>query len=128
MCTEVRSALCVFYPNFVLPETFGLVFAEASAVGTPVLTHDCGAASEVLADPRQLLPIAPAARRYERVARLLPDALRPMLAARAARRGIFEPYVARVRAWLTDRPRTAPDPRFRLAAVTERWRTLLRLD
>src|SRR6185312_8758235 len=24
---EARSALCVFYPNFVLPETFGLVFA-----------------------------------------------------------------------------------------------------
>ena len=123
--TEMRSALCVFYPNFVLPETFGLVFAEASAVGTPVLTHDCGAAAEVLADPRQLLPIAPAARRYERTTRLLPGALRPILAARAERRGVFEPYVERVRAWRSDRPRTAPDARFRLAAVAERWRALL---
>ncbi|MGH8220826.1 MAG: glycosyltransferase family 4 protein [Steroidobacteraceae bacterium] len=122
---EVASALCVFYPNFVLPETFGLVFAEASAVGTPVLTHDCGAAAEVLADPRQLLPVAPAARRYERTARLVPGALRPLLAARAERRGVFEPYVQRIRAWRTDRPRTVPDPRFGLAAVLERWRALL---
>jgi len=39
---EVRSALCTFFPNFVLPETFGLVFAESRAVGTPILTCDCG--------------------------------------------------------------------------------------
>lgn len=122
---EMRSALCVFYPNFVLPETFGLVFAEASAVGTPVLTHDCGAAAEVLADPRQLLPVAPAARRYERAARLLPGALRPMWASRAERGGVFAPYVERVRAWRDDRPRTAADPRFRLSTVVERWRALL---
>ncbi|HEY2591155.1 MAG TPA: glycosyltransferase family 4 protein [Steroidobacteraceae bacterium] len=122
---EMRSALCLFYPNFVLPETFGLVFAEANAIGTPVLTHDCGAAAEVLADPRQLLPVAPAARRYERTTRLLPGALRPMLAARAERRGLFEPYVERVRTWRSDRPRVSADPRFRLAAVAERWRALL---
>jgi len=122
---EMRNALCVFYPNFVLPETFGLVFAEANAVGTPVLTHDCGAAAEVLADPRQVLPIAPAARRYERAARLVPGALRRMLGARAERRGVFAPYVERVRAWRSERPRTAADPRFRLAVVTERWRVLL---
>jgi len=123
--TEMRSALCVFYPNFVLPETFGLVFAEANAVGTPVLTHDCGAAAEVLADHEQLLPVPPAARRYERMARLLPRALRPMLAARAERRGLFEPYVERVRAWRSAQPRPGADPRFRLAAVAERWRALL---
>src|SRR5205823_4608734 len=51
---EVRSALCTFFPNFVIPETFGLVFAESHALGTPVLTHDCGAALEVVGDPRQL--------------------------------------------------------------------------
>lgn len=44
----VGSALAVFYPNTVFPETFGLVFAEANALGTPVLTHDLGAAREVL--------------------------------------------------------------------------------
>lgn len=45
---HVRSSLCVFYPNHVFPETFGLVMAEANAVGTPVLTHRLGAAMEVL--------------------------------------------------------------------------------
>lgn len=123
---EVRTALCVFYPNFVLPETFGLVLAEAKAVGTPVLTHDCGAAAEVLADPRQTLPVAPAAQGFERAARLVPAALRPALAAWAARRGVFDPYVARIKAWRGgDRPRTVPDPRFRLTAVAEQWRALL---
>jgi glycosyltransferase involved in cell wall biosynthesis len=121
----MRSALCVFYPNFVLPETFGLVFAEANAVGTPVLTHDCGAAAEVLAAHEQLLPVSPVSRRYERMTRLLPRALRPMLAARAERRGLFEPYVERVRAWRSHRPRVSADARFRLAAVAARWRALL---
>lgn len=45
--THVRSALCSFLPNIVFPETFGLVFAESNAVGTPVLAHDFGAAAEV---------------------------------------------------------------------------------
>lgn len=45
---HVRNSFCVFYPNHIFPETFGLVFAEANAVGTPVLTHNLGAASEVL--------------------------------------------------------------------------------
>ena len=40
--TEARSALCTFSANFVIPETFGLVFAESCAVGTPVLTMIAG--------------------------------------------------------------------------------------
>lgn len=52
---HLRSSLSLFYPNFCYPETFGLVFAEALAVGTPVLTHDLGAASEVLNNPRLLV-------------------------------------------------------------------------
>jgi len=51
---HARNALCVFYPNDVYPETFGLVFAEADAVGTPVLTRDVGAAREILCDPREV--------------------------------------------------------------------------
>lgn len=51
---HVREALCVFYPNNAIPETFGLVFAEANAVGTPVLTMDIGAAREVLYDPAEV--------------------------------------------------------------------------
>ncbi|WP_295954842.1 glycosyltransferase [Rhodoferax sp.] len=45
---HVREALCVFYPQRKRPETFGLVYAEANAVGTPVLAHDFGAAAEIL--------------------------------------------------------------------------------
>jgi glycosyltransferase involved in cell wall biosynthesis len=45
---EVRTALCVFYPANRIPETFGLVFAESNAVGTPVLAHPFGAAPELL--------------------------------------------------------------------------------
>ena len=54
---QARSALCVFMPNFLMPETFGLVFAEANAVGTPVLAHDCGAAREVLHQSNPVLPM-----------------------------------------------------------------------
>lgn len=52
---HVRESLCVFYPQYIWPETFGLVYAEANAVGTPVLAHDFGAASEVLSTPEQLV-------------------------------------------------------------------------
>ncbi|MCW8962952.1 MAG: glycosyltransferase, partial [Gammaproteobacteria bacterium] len=34
---HVREAFCVFYPQTMLPETFGVVYAEANTVGTPVL-------------------------------------------------------------------------------------------
>jgi glycosyltransferase involved in cell wall biosynthesis len=123
---EVRTALCVFYPNFVLPETFGLVLAEAKAVGTPVLTHDCGSAAEVLADPRQVLPVTPGVRLYEHLAQLVPNRARPLIAPWAARLGLFEPYVERVLAWRNGcRPATEPDARFKLTAVAQRWRALL---
>jgi len=52
----LRDSLCLFYPNKVFPETFGLVMAEANALGVPVLTHNLGAAKEVLdSHPSQLI-------------------------------------------------------------------------
>lgn len=45
---HLRSSLCLFYPNYVFPETFGKIMAEANAVGTPVITHPLGASHEVL--------------------------------------------------------------------------------
>lgn len=51
----LRGALCLFSLNYVYPETFGLVLAEANAVGTPVLTHPLGAAQEVLSSDEQLI-------------------------------------------------------------------------
>lgn len=47
----LRRAACLFYPQTSFAETFGLVFAEALAVGTPVLAHPLAAAAEVL--PRE---------------------------------------------------------------------------
>src|SRR5439155_13923096 len=80
---EVRSALCTFFPNFVIPETFGLVFAESHALGTPVLTHDCGAALEVVGDPRQVLPLTPGYRLYEAAVGGLPSRWRRLPAPHA---------------------------------------------
>lgn len=51
----LRSSFCVFYPQTKRVETFGLVYAEANAAGTPVLAHDFGAAREVLNDNCQLV-------------------------------------------------------------------------
>ena len=121
---EVRAALATFHPNFLIPETFGLVYAESHALGTPVLTHDFGAALEIVADPRQVLPVTAAQRTYERTAALLP--WRGVLAALADRTGVFDAYIERIRAWRAgDRPQVAPDPRFALSRIAGQWRELL---
>jgi glycosyltransferase involved in cell wall biosynthesis len=123
---EVRGALCTFFPNFVIPETFGLVFAESHALGTPVLTVDCGAALEVLGDAREVLPLKPGYRVYESAVRALPARLRRAPARIAAASGLFDEFIARIGAWRSGaRPQVAPDPRFRLAAVSGQWRALL---
>lgn len=123
---EVRTALCTFFPNFVIPETFGLVFAESHALGTPVLTHDCGAALEVLADPAQVLPVTAAKRGYEALLGGWPTPWRRWPARTAAVLGLFDIYVERIRAWRAGaRPIARPDPRFSLSAVTRRWHEVL---
>ncbi len=126
MHAEVRTALCTFFPNFLIPETFGLVFAESNALGTPVLTHDCGAAREVIGDDRQILPVTAAKRLYEGLLGSCPSRCRAAPARLAARLGLFDDYVERIRAWRSgQRPVTGPDPRFRLSAVARRWRQVL---
>lgn len=124
--TEVRTALCTFFPNFVLPETFGLVFAESKALGTPILTHDCGAAAEIVADPQQLLPVTLAQKLYEKTFSGWSPGWRSSPARLADELGLFDAYVERIRAWRSGRrPHTGPDPRFRLTAVVDSWRSLL---
>jgi glycosyltransferase involved in cell wall biosynthesis len=126
MHLEVRSALCTFFPNFVIPETFGLVFAESHALGTPVLTHDCGAAAEIVGDPAQLLPVTTAVRCYQAAAGVLPGRWRRGPARLAAAAGLFDAYIERIRLWRGGaRPQTGPDPRFLLSTVTAQWRALL---
>ena len=126
MLAESRTALCTFSANFVIPETFGLVFAESRAVGTPVLTHDCGAASEVLEDPRQVLPVTWAQRAYEAPLRRLPPHWRAGPARLADSLGLFDRYIERIASWRAgERPQVGPDPRFRLSVIAGQWRALL---
>ena len=123
---EVRGALCTFSPNFVIPETFGLVFAESHAVGTPVLTHDCGAAREVLGDEQQLLPVGFAQRAYEAPLHRLEPRWRRVPARLADALGLFDRYIERIGRWRGgERPQVGPDPRFRLSVIAGEWRTLL---
>lgn len=123
---HVRGSLATFAPNWRIPETFGLVFAESLAVGTPVLTHDCGAALEVIGDPRQVLPVAPAARVYQALCGAMPTHWRRIPAVAAARLGLFDIYIDRVIAWRRgERPLVKPDPRFRLSHIAAQWRALL---
>jgi glycosyltransferase involved in cell wall biosynthesis len=125
---EVRSALCTFFPNFVIPETFGLVFAESKAVGTPVLTCDCGAAAEVVGDPQQVLPVTFGQRAYETTFGSLSPAWRGGPARIADSLGLFDSYIERIRSWrMGGRPVTSPDPRFCLTAVASQWRAMLGL-
>jgi glycosyltransferase involved in cell wall biosynthesis len=126
MHAEMRTALCTFFPNFVIPETFGLVFAESNALGTPVLTHDCGAAQEVIADTRQILPVTAPKRAYEGLLGACSARCRAVPARIAAGLGLFDDYLERIQAWRSgQRPVTGPDPRFRLSAVAQRWREIL---
>ncbi|HEV2227755.1 MAG TPA: glycosyltransferase family 4 protein [Steroidobacteraceae bacterium] len=124
--TEARAALCTFSPNFVIPETFGLVFAESHAVGTPVLTYDCGAAREVLGDVQELLPVTWAQRAYEAPLHRLAPRWRAACALLADRLGLFDRCIERIGAWREGgRPRVGPDPRFRLSVVAGEWRSHL---
>jgi glycosyltransferase involved in cell wall biosynthesis len=123
---EARSALCTFSPNFVIPETFGLVFAESRAVGTPVLTHDCGAAREVLGDTCELLPVSWALRAYEAPLHRLGPLWRSVPARLADGLGLFDRYIERIGSWRNGgRPRVGPDPRFRLSVIAAEWRSQL---
>jgi glycosyltransferase involved in cell wall biosynthesis len=127
--SEVRTALCTFHPNFVIPETFGMVYAESKALGTPVLTHDFGAAAEVIDDPRQILPVTAAHRLYEQLVGGLAPSWRVLPARLATRLGLFDPYIERIRRWRQgERPRVAPDPRFRLTTVVGGWRQLIGVE
>ncbi len=95
---QLRSALCLFYPNNVFPETFGKIMAEANEVGTPVITSPIGAAREVLdAHPSQICDCRDT-----------------------------ETVVKRVMKWYEgERPIVRGNPKFRLSAVIQEWKRLL---
>lgn len=93
---HLRESLCLFYPNYVFPETMGICLAEANAVGTPVIAHPIGAATEVLYHPAETL-----------------DCRNP------------KSVIDRVMAWHSGtRPKVKANPKFRLSAVIESWKRL----
>jgi glycosyltransferase involved in cell wall biosynthesis len=94
---HVREAFCVFYPQTWFRETFGLVFAEANAVGTPVVTHPVGAAREV---------VHPACAPFD-----VSDA---------------NDVLKCLQKWKKEgRPKVSCHPEFRISKVVQRWRSLL---
>lgn len=88
----LRRSFCVFYPQTKRMETFGLIYAEANAVGTPVLAHPIGSAQEILADPQQLVD-------------------------GTNKRAILE----KILLWRHERPKVKVNPEFRLTKVIESW-------
>lgn len=94
---ELRQSFCVFYPQYKRCETFGLIYAEANAVGTPVLAHDFGAAKEVLTNP---------------VAQLVNGRNKKQV-------------IEKIRSWREHRPVVGPNPALRLSRVMQAWQALL---
>ncbi len=96
---EMRRAWCLFYPQTAFAETFGLVLAEANAVGLPVLVHhDLGANAEVAGDPGQLVDGAD-----------------------------IVAVINRLRQWRVSWPKVRANPAFRLGAVVQQWTDLLEI-
>ena len=97
----MRRALCLFYPQDQFAETFGLVIAEANAVGCPALLHrGLGANDEVASDPGQCIDTR------------CPEAI-----------------ASRVDDWrgaVNQRPLASPRPEFRLSRLADQWAAFLR--
>ena len=99
----MRRALCLFYPQDQFAETFGLVIAEANAVGCPaLLQRGLGANDEVASDPWQCIDTAN------------PEAI-------AARIDDWRSAIGR-------RPLATGRAEFRLSQVTAQWAALLNTD
>lgn len=96
---KLRESLCVFYPQTERQETFGLVYAEANAVGTPVLAHDFGAAREILSGTEQLV-----------------DA------------NNMKAVIEKITEWRRLRPIVTGKPSFRINYVERQWRDLFNDD
>ncbi len=97
---QLRDAFCVFYPQPVHPETFGLIYIEANCVGTPVLAHPFGSTDEVIGNPEQLVD----ARNSDAVVEKM------------------------VRWQQQGRPEVSCQQKFQLPNVVQRWKETLGLD
>lgn len=122
---HVKSALCTFYPNYVYPETFGLAFAESNALGTPVLTHNIGAANEVLSGNGQIVEV-PAVRKIADSVYWRWPFVRPFGEAALNLAGASSGYRKTLARWQTGgRPATVGRPEFFLENVKIEWLNLI---
>ncbi|MGZ5202064.1 MAG: glycosyltransferase [Telluria sp.] len=121
---HVKSALCTFYPNFIFPETFGLVLGESNALGTPVLTHGIGATPEVLRGDGQIVCVPRGMDTADRVLRRWP-ALRPLGGVPFTLMGWARLYGDRLRSWREGkRPAVQGRAEFATECVAAQWRQL----
>ncbi len=95
LIAELRRALGLFYPQTTFAETFGLVLAEAGAVGTPVLVHRGLGANDEVAASQAVDCTDPAS------------------------------ILARLRQWRDARPVVRTNPAFRMNAVVRHWAEIL---
>ncbi|WP_323764764.1 glycosyltransferase [Marinovum sp.] len=94
---HMRRSLCLFYPQRRFAETFGIVLAEANAVGCPVLVQQgLGANDEVVSTADQCIDSTD-----------------------------MDLLEARLRTWRETPPDITGRRDFRLSMVTERWLSLL---
>lgn len=94
---QMRRSLCLFYPQTTFAETFGLVLAEANAVGTPALVHHgLGANNEVVSSAEQCVNGHDPAQ-----------------------------ILARIKSWRRMPPTVQVRPAFRLSRVARDWANLL---
>jgi len=94
---RMRAACCLFYPQTSFAETFGLVIAEANAVGTPALVHQgLGANNEIVSSPDQRI-----------------DA------------NSLSQITGRLDAWRANPPDIQAQEQFRLARVGQEWERYL---
>jgi glycosyltransferase involved in cell wall biosynthesis len=97
MIQELRSAYLVFHYNRVWPETFGLVHAEADAVGTPWISGTTGANPEICRHPDEVVDLDDLDAVLERIVR-----------------------------WRTEgRPKVQGSPEFRLSRIADEWEAFL---
>lgn len=96
---QMRESFALFQLNSVYPETFGLVQAEANAVGTPVLTHPLGATPEILGNQEQFVDVHD-----------------------------VEAVIEKILGWKEKgRPEVQLEEKFRLSRVIQEWARVLRL-
>ena len=98
--SHLQNSFCVFYPQHVHPETFGLIYVEANCVGTPVLAHSFGSTSEVIENQDQLVD------------------------ARSSKA-----VIDKILKWRKNgRPEVSCNEKFQISNVTRKWKEILKLN